>query len=113
MAAARLPEDPRRRKNYNQTVPRRGGEPSRILSVHQAGRGAGRGDGVARRNSKASGRDASVWLSADHDGTATWRLGGESQTSAPADTRPQTAVRAAGGFLSHHRLRPPTSEGVR
>src|SRR5258707_14700336 len=101
MAAARLPEDPRRRKNYNQTVPRRGGEPSRILSVHQAGRGAGRGDGVARRNSKASGRDASVWLSADKDGTGAGRQGRGSQKSAPAGRRRKTAVERGPRFGAH------------
>ena len=92
MAADRLPEDPQRRKNYNQAVSGGGDKPSRILSVHPAGRGAGGSDGVARRNSKASGGDAGLWLSPDHDGVATRRLGGKSQTSAAANARRQSAL---------------------
>src|SRR6266536_4996480 len=102
MATDRLRKDPCRRKNYKQAVPLRGGEPSRILSVQAAGRGACRGDGVARRNSKASRGDASLWLSADHDGAATWGLGRESQTSAAADARGQSAVSAAACVFAHH-----------
>src|SRR5438552_17871307 len=91
MAADRLREDPQRRKNYNQAVSRRGDKPSRLLSVHPAGRGAGGRDEVARRNSKASGGDAGLWLSADHCGVATWWLGGKSQTSAAATASVQSA----------------------
>jgi hypothetical protein len=63
MAADRLREDPPRREDNNQAVSGRGSQPSRILSVHQTGRGASSGDEVARRNSEASGRDAGLWLS--------------------------------------------------
>src|SRR2546422_10595999 len=102
MAADRLPEDPQRRKNYNQAVPRRGGEPSRILSVPPAGRGAGGRDGVTRYDPEASRRDAGLWLSADHDGATASGLGGESQTSAALDARRQSAVSAAASVCAHH-----------
>src|SRR5438309_11547756 len=98
MAADRLREDPQRRKNYNQAVSGGGDKPSRILSVHPPGRGAAESDGVARRNSKASGGDAGPGLSRDNDGVGTRRLGGKSQTSAAANARAQSRVFAELSF---------------
>ena len=81
-----------------------GGEPVGILPIPEGSSGKSRADGVARRDTKDSDRDASIRVSpGDTIAEASW-VASESQASAEADEGRQPAVLETQTVREDHRF---------